>query len=90
MISDSIINDLGFMEARAKLLDLAAFFDRGERRGVTEDFRFRTIFDGLEILIDGKPERTRRILEALSDPSSEPLENPSGKAAIGAWDHSKA
>ena len=78
------------MDARAKLLDVAAFFDRGERHGVTEDFRFRAISDALKILIDGKPERTRRILEALSDSSSEPLEDPPSKGAVGAWDRSKA
>ena len=90
MISHSTVNDLGFMEARAKLLDLAAFCDRGERHGVTEDFRFQAIIGALEILVDGKQERARRILEALSDPSREPLKNPSGKAAVGAWDRSKA
>jgi hypothetical protein len=36
-------------------------------------------------LVDGKPERARRILEKLSDPTTAPEEKSSGKAALGAW-----
>jgi hypothetical protein len=35
--------------------------------------------------VDGKPERARRILEKLSDPTTKPEETSSGKAALGAW-----
>ena len=38
------------------------------------------------MLLDGEPERTRRILELLSDPSAEPIEKAPMKGAKGAWE----
>ena len=70
---------------RAKLIDVAAFLDRVERYGVADDFRCAALREAAALLVDGKPERARRILEALSDPTTTPDAKSSGKAAAGAW-----
>jgi hypothetical protein len=77
--------DLGFIPVRAKLIDLAAFLDRVERHEVSDDFRCVALREAAALLVDGKPERARRILEKLSDPTSKPEATSSGKAALGAW-----
>jgi len=77
--------DIGFIPVRAKLIDLAAFFDRIERHGVADDFRCVALRKAAALLVDGRPERARRILEQLSDPTTRPEEKSSGKAALGAW-----
>jgi hypothetical protein len=77
--------DHGFIPVRAKLIDLAAFLDRVERYGVADDFRCAALREAAALLLDGKPERARRILEQLSDPTTAPEAKSSGKAALGAW-----
>jgi len=91
--------DLYFMEHRAKLIDIAAFLDRIERApgsapvsapgsegGGGDDFRVAALKRAVGVLIDGKPERAKRILESLSDPTNEPLASAAGmKGASGAW-----
>lgn len=77
--------DQGFIPVRAKLIEVAAFLDRVERHDVADDFRCAALRSAAELLVDGKPERARRILESLSDPTTEPDLKSSGKAALGAW-----
>ena len=81
--------DRYFLEHRAKVIDLAAFLDRIDRArnaGSTEDFRQTQLLQALAVLLDGGGERARRVLEVLSDPTSEPLESAAGmKGAAGAW-----
>lgn len=77
--------DLGFVPVRAKLLEVAAFLDRVERHGVADDWRCAALREAARLLADGQPERARRILEALSDPTTEPDAVSTGKAAAGAW-----
>jgi hypothetical protein len=72
------------MDARAKLLDVAAFFDRVERHGQDADFRVQALSDAVPILSSG-PERVRRILEVLSDPTVDPIAAAGMQGAIGAW-----
>lgn len=79
------IVDQGFVAARAMLLDVAAFLDRVERYGAKSDFRCEAMRSAAKILSDGKPERARRILERLSDPTRAPLAVAPGGAACGAW-----
>lgn len=77
--------DAYFMEHRARLLDLAAFLDRVDRAGAgTDDFRMKAYRAALALLTDGQPERARRILELLSDPSTEPIAAAGVKGATGA------
>lgn len=77
--------DVGFVPVRAKLLEVAAFLDRVERHGVSDDFRCEALREAARLLVDGQPERARRVLEALSDQSLEPDAVSTGKAAFGAW-----
>jgi hypothetical protein len=41
---------------------------------------------GLKLLVDGEGERARRVLEALSDPTTETIPKSPGKGAVGAYD----
>lgn len=87
-LSKKQVADLYFLEHRAKLLDLAAFFDRVDRAGQSgeqADFRVSALHDAARILVDGGGDRARRVLEALSDMSTEPVESAAGlKGAHGA------
>jgi len=75
--------DLGFLDARSKLLDLAAFLDRVERAGEDSDYRVEALYSALSELSGPTPDRARRILERLSDPSLEPIERATVKSATG-------
>lgn len=77
--------DLYFMEARSKVIDLAAFLDRVERGTGDADFRLAALHAALAALQQCEPMRARSVLEALSDPTAEPIEKAPGKGAVGAW-----
>ena len=79
------IVDQGFIPVRAKLIEVAAFLDRVERYQVAGDFRCAALREAARVLVDGRPERARRILESLSDPTTAPEASAGGKAAVGAW-----
>ncbi len=83
--SATSVVDLGFVAVRAQLLEVAAFLDRVERHGAAGDFRCVALREAARLLADGQPERARRILEQLSDPTTAPLATSDGKAAHGAW-----
>jgi hypothetical protein len=78
--------DRYFLEHRAKLIDLAAFLDRIDRaQGEgADDYRRTALESCCAILTDGKPERARRVLELLSDHSTEPIAKAPMKGATGA------
>ena len=79
--------DAYFMEHRARLLDVAAFLDRIDRAGPgVDDFRMNAYRNAIALLLDGKPERTRRILEHFSDPSTTPIPAAHDQGATGAHD----
>jgi hypothetical protein len=75
-----------FLEHRAKVLDVAAFLDRLDRAegDVVQDTRVRSLRHAIALLLDGKPDRARRILELLSDHTTEPIDEAPMKGAIGA------
>lgn len=76
--------DLYFMDARCKLIDLAAFIDRVERASGEEDFRMAEFRKAMaELHADSG--RAARVLLALSDPTSEPIPAATTKAACGAY-----
>jgi hypothetical protein len=77
--------DLYFMDARCKLIELAAFLDRVDRSDGEEDFRLHALRKALPLLCAENDGRARAVLEALSDPTGEPLDAASGKGACGAW-----
>ena len=77
--------DLYFMDARSKLIDLAAFLDRLDRAEGEADFRFDGFCRAIEELASERPERAKEVLLALSDPTTEPIPAATSKAACGAW-----
>jgi len=77
--------DLYYLEARAKLIDIAAFLDRLDRAPGAGDFRLAAFQQALTQLQPGPPPRAERVLSALSDPTSEPIPAATTKAACGAW-----
>jgi hypothetical protein len=77
--------DQEFIGVRSKLIEVAAFLDRVERYGATTDFRCEALRKAAALLTDGQVERARRVLELLSDPTTEPEATSSQKAALGAW-----
>jgi len=77
--------DLYFVDARARLIDIAAFLDRMERGEGGEDFRVEAFERALKELERGGADRARRVLMALSDPTAEPIAKAPGKPACGAY-----
>ena len=77
--------DLYFMDARSKLIDLAAFIDRVELAEGKEDFRMAAFRQALSRLGQNQPEKAKQVLLTLSDPTSEPIPVAATKAACGAW-----
>ena len=77
--------DLYFMDARAKVIDLAAFFDRLDRGEGEADFRLAALRNALAELGKNEPSRAKNVLLALSDPTEEPIARSPGKGAVGAW-----
>jgi hypothetical protein len=88
-LSQQQVVDTYFMEHRAKLLDIAAFLDRVERAGgAADDVRTMVLRRAIGILLDGKPERARRVLELMSDPTADPIAKAGTKGAVGVWPES--
>ena len=84
MTSEEIV-DRYFLEHRAKVLDIAAFLDRIDRSGSKEkDFRIIALLKCIDELQSGDENRTKRILELLSDHSIEPIDVANTKGASGA------
>jgi len=79
------ILDLYFMDARSKLIDIAAFLDRVDRGEGEPDFRLAAFRKALEELQRGDSVRAKSVLMSLSDPTKEPMAKAPGKGAVGAW-----
>lgn len=84
MPSKQDLLDLQFIEARHKLIDLAAFLDRIDRHPGAVDYRLDALSAALPILLESRPDRAKAILEALSDPSTEPIPHAAFQGAFGA------
>jgi hypothetical protein len=82
--------DLYFLDARSKLIDLAAFLDRLDRAAGAADFRLGALTRAIEELRRAEGNRTERVLMGLSDPTVEPIGAATTKAACGAWAGSRA
>jgi hypothetical protein len=76
--------DFYFMEARSKLLDIAAFMDRVDRATGDEDFRMKAFREALTAL-DARKARAEKVLLSLSDPTKTPIDRATTKAASGAY-----
>jgi hypothetical protein len=82
--------DRFYLENRARLLEIAAFFDRIERCADAEagrrDYRYRALRDVLARLPEFGGDACAAILRELSDPTEAPLASAEGlKGAAGAW-----
>lgn len=84
MKGKSELLNLQFIEARHSLVELAAFLDRFDRHEGPPDFRHEALKNALPILLENRPDRARKILESLSDPSSDPIPHASSQGASGA------
>ena len=76
--------DLYFLDARGKLIEIAAFLDRVERATGKEDFRAKAFRQAVRELGGKKPRRAEKVLLALSDPTTKPIPAATTKAACGA------
>jgi len=77
--------DLGFMDSRSKLIDLAAFLDRVQRAGQEGDFRVQALKNAIQLLSLNEPKRAQEVLLSFSDPSTQPIEKATMQGAIGAF-----
>lgn len=77
--------DLYFLEARCKLIEVAAFLDRLDRAPGEVDFRAGAFRKALACLASEGPDRAEQVLVALSDPTLDPIPQAPGKGAMGAW-----
>lgn len=77
--------DLYFMDARSKLIDLAAFLDRMDRASGDADFRLKAFKEALRSLQAKNADRAKAVLMTLSDQTVEPIAKAPGKGACGAW-----
>ncbi len=77
--------DLGFMDSRSKLIDLAAFLDRVQRAGQEGDFRVQALKSAIQLLSLNEPKRAQEVLLSFSDPSTQPIDKATMQGAIGAF-----
>jgi hypothetical protein len=88
-LSGQELLDTYFLEHRNRVLELAAFLDRLERAADGPpwgDFRRQALLEALQLVLDGAPDRTRRVQLLLSDPTTELLPALDRKSAVGAYD----
>lgn len=72
-----------FVDARARLIDVAAFLDRLERHDGEADVRLKYFKEALGILQEDRVDRAKAVLEAFSDhsenlPDTAPFQGASG------------
>lgn len=76
--------DLYFMDARCKLIDIAAFLDRVDRGSGPDDFRISEFRKALQVL-NSPAGRAEKVLLSFSDPTTDPIPAATTKAACGAY-----
>ena len=79
------IVDLSFVDARFKLIDLAAFLDRVQKAGQDGDFRVQQFKQALQCLAQDEPQRAKNVLLTFSDPTTEPIARAHMQGALGAY-----
>ncbi len=84
MLSKKELLDMYFIDARARLIDLAAFLDRLERHEGADDIRLRYLREALPILLEERPDRAKAVLEKFSDHTTELSETAPFQGASGA------
>lgn len=84
MLNKKELLDLQFIDARARLIDLAAFLDRLQRHEGADDIRMKYFKDALPILLENRPDRAKAVLDKFSDHSSEISNTAPFQGASGA------
>ena len=79
------ILDLDFIEARHKLIDVAAFLDRVARAPGDDGFRMAAFHKAIAELSKPGPNTAERVLHVFSDPTTEPIPAATTQGACGAW-----
>ncbi len=77
--------DVYFLDARAKVVDLAAFLDRLHRSEGDVDYRYQALKQALTELERDDAQCARRVLLSFSDPTAEQIEKAPATVASGAW-----
>ena len=77
--------DLGFMDSRFKLIEIAAFLDRVQRAGQEGDFRVQALKEAIQHLGKDEPTRAKDVLLSFSDPTSDPIPRATMQGAAGAY-----
>ena len=77
--------DLYFLDARHKLVELAAFLDRVERADGKDDFRLKAFRTALTKLSGNQKQKAKKVLLAFSDPTTKPIAAATAKGATGAF-----
>ncbi len=73
--------NMQFIDARSRVIDLAAFLDRIDRHPGEPDPRLTALRNVLPILLSNQPGRAKAVLEALSDTREE---MPTSATILGA------
>lgn len=84
MLSKKELLDLQFIDARARLIDLAAFLDRLDRHEGDADQRLSYFKDAISILSEERPDRAKAVLDAFSDHTTELTDTAPFQGATGA------
>jgi hypothetical protein len=77
--------DLSFIDARFKLIELAAFLDRVQRADQLSDYRIVQMRQAIAHLANAEPDRARQVLLTFSDPTTEPIPVAHTQGAAGAY-----
>ena len=77
--------DRYFMDARCKLIDIAAFLDRVDRSKGKDDFRLKAFKEALGKLEGRRKNKAEQVLLTFSEPTTEPIAKAPGKGACGAY-----
>jgi hypothetical protein len=76
--------DLSFMDARFKLIEIAAFLDRVQKAGQDGDYRVQALKQAIGCLSAEEAERAQQVLLSFSDMSTQPIEKAHTQGAAGA------
>ena len=79
------ILDLYFLDARHKLVEIAAFLDRVERSNGKDDFRLKAFRVALGKLAKKKKNKAKAVLLTFSDSTTKPIAKATSKGAVGAY-----
>lgn len=84
MLSKKELLDLQFIDARARLIDLAAFLDRLDRHDGEADIRLEYFKGAIGILSEDRPDRAKAVLDKFSDMTTDLPETAPFQGATGA------